>query len=153
MHIPPNWGTFFALIVSFLVFWFIFSRLFFRPFLSLISKRENRLKDLSDRTEQLVNEARAAEEEREKRLAAVRRDALARREAERRAAEAAATELIEAAKTDARATLERVRVGIEQELAAAERELEGVGRTLAAELAERVLGRPLNGNRARGSSN
>ncbi len=152
MHIPPDWGTFFALIVSFLVFWFIFSRLFFRPFLSLIAKRENRLKDLSDRTEQLVNEARAAEEEREKRLAAVRRDALTRREAERRAAESEAAELIEAAKADARASLERVRSEIEHELAAAERELEGVGRTLAAELAERVLGRPLNGNRA-GSGN
>ena len=37
MHIPPNWGTFFALIVSFLVFWFIFSRIFFRPFLDFLA--------------------------------------------------------------------------------------------------------------------
>src|SRR5258708_36463230 len=75
MHIPPNWGTFFALIVSFLVFWFIFSRLFFRPFLNLLSERERRFKDLNDRTEQLVKEARAADEERERRLGEVTHDA------------------------------------------------------------------------------
>ena len=81
MHIPPNWGTFFALIVSFLVFWFIFSRLFFRPFLNLLSERERRFKDLNDRTEELIKQARAAEEEREARLAEVRKGAIARREA------------------------------------------------------------------------
>ena len=87
MHIPPNWGTFFALIVSFLVFWFIFSRLFFRPFLNLLSERERRFKDLNDRTEELIKQARAAEAEREARLAEVRKGAIARRETERRKAE------------------------------------------------------------------
>jgi F0F1-type ATP synthase membrane subunit b/b' len=72
MHIPPDWGTFFALIVSFLVFWFIFSRLFFRPFLDLLAKRERRFKELNDRSEELIKQARAADEEREARLAAVR---------------------------------------------------------------------------------
>ena len=54
MHIPPDWGIFFTLIVSFLVFWFIFDRLFFGPFLKLLSDRENKLKDLSARTERLL---------------------------------------------------------------------------------------------------
>jgi F0F1-type ATP synthase membrane subunit b/b' len=145
MHIPPNWGTFFTLIVSFLVFWFIFSRLFFKPFLNLQSLRERRFKDLNDRTEQLVRTARGAEEEREERLAAVRRDAIANRETERRNAEAKAAEIVEAAKSAARESLEQVRAKIEEELKAAERELQQMGRNLAAELAERVLGRPLNG--------
>ena len=51
MHIPPDWGIFFTLIVSFLVFWFIFDRLFFGPFLKLLGDRENKLKDLSARFE------------------------------------------------------------------------------------------------------
>ena len=144
MHIPPNWGTFFALIVSFLVFWFIFSRLFFRPFLNLLSERERRFKDLNDRTENLIKQARAAEEEREARLAEVRKGAIARRETERRKAEENAAHMMEAAKADARETLENVRVKIETELKAAERELEQMGHSLASELAERVLGRPLN---------
>src|SRR5438046_2859933 len=105
MHIPPNWGTFLTLIVSFLVFWFIFSRLFFKPFVALLEERERRFKNLNDRTEQLLREARAADEEREARLAAVRRDAIARRETERRNAEARAAELMETAKADARESL------------------------------------------------
>src|SRR5260370_19392210 len=144
MHIPPNWGTFFALIVSFLVFWFIFSRLFFRPFLNLLSERERRFKELNDRTEDLIKQARAAEEEREARLAEVRKGAFARRETERRKAEEDAARLMEAAKADARETLEQVRVKIETELKAADRHLEQMGHSLASELADPVLGRPLN---------
>lgn len=87
MHIPPDWGIFFALIVSFLVFWFVFGWLFFSPFLKLLGEREHRLKDLSERTERLLQEERTAAEERERQLAAVRRDAMSRREAERRRAE------------------------------------------------------------------
>lgn len=145
MHIPPNWGTFFALIVSFLIFWFIFSRLFFRPFLNLLSERERRFKDLNDRTELLIKQAREAEAEREERLAEVRKGAFARRESERRKAEAEAAQMMEAAKAEAREALEQVRAKIESELKAAERELEQMGHSLASELAERVLGRPLNG--------
>ncbi len=153
MHIPPNWGTFFALIVSFLVFWFIFSRLFFRPFLNLLSERERRFKDLNDRTEGLIKQARAAEEEREARIAEVRKGALARRESERRKAEESAAQMMEAAKAEARETLEQVRVKIETELKAAESELEQMGHSLAGELAERVLGRPLNRGAATGKNN
>ena len=153
MHIPPNWGTFFALIVSFLVFWFIFSRLFFRPFLDLLSERERRFKDLNDRTEELIKQARAAEEEREARLAEVRKGALSRRETERRRAEAEAAQMMEAAKAEARETLEQVRVKIETELKAAERELEQMGHSLASELAERVLGRPLSDSATTGKNN
>src|SRR5579863_1501677 len=153
MHLPPNWGTFFALIVSFLIFWFIFSRLFFRPFLNLLSERERRFKDLNDRTELLIKQAREAEAEREARLADVRKGALARRETERRKAEADAVQLMEKAKADAREALDQVRAGIETELKAAESELERMGRSLAGELAERVLGRPLNSGAATGKNN
>ena len=147
MHIPPNWGTYFILIVSFLIFWFIFSRLFFRPFLDLLSRRESRLKDLSDRTEQLISEARAADEAREKRLSDARHAALERRDTERRAAEAEAAKKLDAARTEAREMLDQARGRIDEELRNAERELNQMGERLAAELAERVLGRPINGPR------
>jgi F-type H+-transporting ATPase subunit b len=153
MHIPPNWGTFFALIVSFLVFWFIFSRLFFRPFLNLLSERERKFKELNDRTEDLIKQARAADEEREARLNAVRQGAIAKRETERRKAEAEAAQMMEAAKAEAREALEQARAKIETELKAAEAELERMGHNLASELAERVLGRPLNGGAASGKNN
>jgi F-type H+-transporting ATPase subunit b len=145
MHIPPDWGIFFALIVSFLVFWFIFNRLFFGPFLKLLGDRERKLKELSERTEQLLKEEKAAGQEREHQLAEVRREALAARDAERRRAEEDAALLIEKAKAEAHKTLERVRTEIENELRKGERELEEFSRVLAVELAARVLGRPING--------
>jgi F0F1-type ATP synthase membrane subunit b/b' len=149
MHIPPDWGIFFALMVSFLVFWFIFGWLFFHPFLKLLGDRERRLRDLTDSTERLLQDEKAAIDERERALAAVRREALNRRENERRRAEEEAARLIDEARSEARAQLDQVRSGIESEFAAASRQLLELAQTLAAELAQRVLGRPVvNGTRA-----
>jgi len=145
MHIPPNWGIFLALIVSFLVFWFIFSRLFFRPFLALLSERENRIKSLNDRAEKISSDAKAADEQAEHAIAQVWREALERRENERRRIETETTQMIEAAKADARASLEAAQARVESEVKAAESELDRMGRALASELAERLMGRPLNG--------
>src|SRR5260370_39264814 len=105
MHIPPDWGIFFALIVSFLVFWFVFGWLFFSPFLKLLGERELRLKALSERTERLLQEERTAAEERERQLAAVRREAMSRREAERRRAGEGAAHKSEGARRGVRAAL------------------------------------------------
>jgi F-type H+-transporting ATPase subunit b len=143
MHIPPDWGTFFALIVSFLIFWFIFKRLFFAPFLSMLGERERRLRELGERAEFLVKEAKDAERERERQLAQIRREALARRETERRQAEEQAAQMIEAAKAQAHAAMEKASAAIEQQISAAEAQLDALARTLAAEMAERVLGRPV----------
>jgi len=143
MHIPPNWGTFFALIVSFLVFWFIFKRLFFDPFLKLLGDREHKLKELGERAERLIKEGKDAEQERDRQLAAMRREGLAQREAERRQAEEQAAHMIEEARNQARASMEQARAEIERQLRAGERQLEAFANTLAGELAERVLGRPI----------
>jgi F-type H+-transporting ATPase subunit b len=153
MHIPPDWTIFFTLIVSFLVFWNLFGRLFFSPFLKLIDEREHRLKDLGERTERLLQEEKAAIEERESQLAAVRREAMSRRESERRRAEEEAAHMIEEARAEAHAELDRVRAGIEQQIEAAERQLGELARTLAAELAGRVLERPIVANGDSGGGN
>lgn len=145
LNIPPHWGTFFALIVSFLVFWFIFRRLLFDPFLKLLAERERKLKGLKDRTEQLIREGREAHERHEREIVTVRRVALAEREAERRRAEEDVARLIEEARVAAKDSIEQVRAEIERELRAAEQQLGDLGENLAAELAERVLGRSLKG--------
>src|SRR5215469_8222149 len=113
MHIPPDWDIFAILVVSFLIFWFIFGRLFFRPFLKLLSDREQRLRQFGERTEQLLREEKAAVEAWEAGLAAVRHEALTRREAERRQAEAEAGRMIADARAEAKAELEVVRTAIE----------------------------------------
>lgn len=144
MHIPPDWGVFATLLVSFLVFWMVFGSIFFGPFLKLIGDRERRLKDLNERTERLLQEEKAAVAERERQLASIRRDAMEKRETERRQAETEAARMIEEARAAARDELDRVRAGIEKSIDAAQVELQQMGRTLAAELAQRVLGRPVN---------
>ena len=143
LKIPPDWGTFFALVVSFLVFWFIFKRLFFEPFLKLITARERRLKELSERTAELLREGEAGEERRRSELAALRREILTEREAERRKSEEDANQLTEEARAAARNTLEAVREDIERQVRSAEAQLTAAAETLALELAQRVLGRPL----------
>jgi F0F1-type ATP synthase membrane subunit b/b' len=144
MHIPPDWGVFATLLVSFLAFWMVFGWIFFGPFLKLLGDREHRLKDLNERTERLLEEERTAVKKREQQLAAIRRDALVRRETERRQAEAEAAKMIEEARAEARVELEAVRAGIEKSIEAAQTELQQMAQTLAVELAERVLGRPVN---------
>lgn len=156
MHVPPSltdWSYIGILVVSFLVFWFIFGRLFFEPFLKLLGERERRLKDLGARTEQLLRDEKAAAEERELQLAAVRREALNRRENERRRAEEESAQTIEQARARARAELEQMRTGIEHEFTGAAKQIEELARSLAGELAQRVLGRPINGNGARPPDN
>ena len=148
MHIPPDWGVFGILIVSFLAFRMIFGWLFFDPFLKLLGEREGRIKDLNERAERLLAEAKGAIADRDRQLAAVRREALIRREAERRAAEAEAARTIEGARAEARTALDNVRAGIDRDLEAAKDELEQMARRLAGELAGRILGRPVDADGA-----
>lgn len=144
MHIPPDWGIFATLIVSFLIFWFIFGRLFFGPFLDLLGDRERRLREFSERTERLLREEKAAVEAREAGLAAVRHEALSKRETERRQAEAEAAQVIAEARAEAKAELDQARERIERDFEAAASQLEQLAETLAAELATRVLGRTVS---------
>jgi F0F1-type ATP synthase membrane subunit b/b' len=149
MHIPPDWGTFIILIVSFLVFWFIFNRLFIQPFLLLLENRERRLRELDERAAQLTREKESAESRRAAELAALRREELAQRETERRKAEAEAQQTLERARTAARDAIEQARADVQRELAAAQADLERTGRRLATELVEKLLLRPIEtaGNR------
>jgi F0F1-type ATP synthase membrane subunit b/b' len=145
MHIPPDWGTFFLLIISFLVFWFLFNRLFLQPFLKTLAERQRRIDELGSRAEQLAREAAEAARKRDSELSAARHEAALRRDAERRKAEADAAKLIDEARAKAHESLEGVLAGIAKELRDAEQELESMGQNLAAQLAERVLGRKLDG--------
>jgi len=143
LKIPPDWGTFCALIVSFLVFWFIFKRLLFDPFLRLLAERELKLKTLSERAERLIHEGKADDEERARQLSALRRELLAERETERHRVEEEIGRIMEEVRLATKHSVEQVRVEIERELHAAEQQLGTLGENLATELAERVLGRSL----------
>ncbi len=145
LKIPPDWGTFCALIVSFLVFWFIFKRLLFSPFLKLLAERERRLKALRERAERLLHQGEAADKERARQLTVLRHELLTQRETGRQRVEEEVGQMLEGIHLAAKDSVERVRAEIERELQAAEQQLGSLGENLAAELAERVLGRALKG--------
>lgn len=145
LKIPPDWGTFCALIVSFLVFWFIFKRLLFSPFLKLLAERERRLKALKERAERLLHQGEAADRERARQLTALRHELLTQRETERQRVEEEVGQMLEGIHLAAKDSVQRVRAEIERELQAAEQQLGSLGENLAAELAARVLGRALKG--------
>jgi F0F1-type ATP synthase membrane subunit b/b' len=143
LNIPPNWGTFFALIVSFLVFWFIFKRLLFGPFLALLSAREQRMRELKDDAQRVLNDAKAAEERYRRELAQVHRASAAEREQARRVAEQELAGAVEQAREAARRTIEQAQAEVEGKLQLAYQHLEELSRALARELAEKLLGRRL----------
>jgi F-type H+-transporting ATPase subunit b len=143
MHIPPNLGPLSVLIVSFLVFWFIFNRIFWRPFLGLFDARERKLEEMSARTERLLAEQKEIDRQWNEQLAALRRAELAHREAQRRQAEERAAVKVQDARTQARTMIEHANELAQRELKLAEQSLDELAKKLAAQLAVRVLGRSL----------
>ena len=139
MHIPPEWGNFFALVVSFLIFWFIFGRLFFKPYLRLIERREGHLRQLEESAQRLRREEEAALEARRQALAQLERELTARREEARRQAELEAVSTVEQARSAARASLEATARQISSELEGAKAELEQAGQALGRELVDRLV--------------
>jgi|SRR5271166_1229671 len=154
LQIPPHWGTFSILIFSFVVFWVVFKWLLFDPFLSLLATRELKFKKLQAQTDELLRQARAAQERREQALIQCRSEASDQREVKRKEAEEKVARLLEEAHLAAKDSIERARDEINQEIRAAEQELDRLAHALAGELAEQVLGRPLgNGGPAINSPN
>lgn len=128
-------------VVAFLVFWFLLTKLLFRPFVGLLEERERR-------TEGVKAEAVALKEERE-RLLKEYEHAIAKAREEGRAAKEkivqegrqARERLLGQAREDASRTLEAVREEIQKELQRgwelALREAE----TIAQQMAEKIIGR------------
>jgi F-type H+-transporting ATPase subunit b len=143
LNIPPNWGTFFVLIVSFLVFWFILKRILFDPFLALASARDDRMRQLKEDAQRALSEAKAAEELYRREIAQARQAGAAQREKARSSAEQEVAAIVEQARHAARETIEKAQAEAEQKLHLAYQQVEALSRSLALELAERLLGRRL----------
>jgi F-type H+-transporting ATPase subunit b len=144
LNIPPNWGTFFVLIVSFLVFWFILKRVLFEPFLALASARDDRLRQLKEDAQRALGEAKADDEQYRREIAQARQAGAAAREKARWAAEQEVAAIVEQAREAARQTIERAQAEADRKLKLAYQQVEELSRSLALELAERLLGRRLN---------
>jgi F-type H+-transporting ATPase subunit b len=143
LEIPPDFTTLLLQVALFVGLWLILSRLWFGPALRVLHER-------AARSEGAVREARAIQAEAE-RLRAEHAAALdeVRTEAQRemqeivRSAEAEQKRLIGEARDEAQQTLGEVRARIGEEVASARRDLREQAKTIAREVAQKVLGRPV----------
>ena len=130
-------------IVVFALLIYPVNRLLIGPLLRLVEDREQRTSGSREEANRLEVEASALAAELEARLTETRARAQARRAAIMADAESQERSVLSAASDDAARTIDGVRRSIEGDLVAARAGLQNDARTLAGEVAARVLGRPL----------
>jgi F-type H+-transporting ATPase subunit b len=139
---PPD-ISFVIQIVLFLALWFGLKRLLFDPFQQVLVTREARTTGTTHAAAQMREAANLAQQEYERRLHALRQALAAEAAAAHAAAQAAEQEVLAAARQQASAQLTQLRDNLNQQAAAARSALAAEARGLAANLFERVVGRPL----------
>jgi F-type H+-transporting ATPase subunit b len=139
---PPD-ITFVIQIVSFLALWFGLKRLVFDPFQAVLVTREARTTGTTHAAAQMREAANLAKQEFERRIHAVRRELAAEASTAQAAAQAAEREVLAAARQQASAQLTQLRDNLNQQATVARAALAADARGLAANLFERVVGRPL----------
>lgn len=136
--------TLFIQLAIFLAFAFLMNQFAFKPFLRLLEERHRRIFGAKEEAERLKEEAerleRTYQEELRRHREEIFRERGALREEGRRQREA----MLEAVRGEVQRQVEEARRRIQEGTAEALRDLEGLCQGLAREMAERLLGRPLN---------
>ena len=128
-------------IVSFLLLWFLLTRLLFRPFLRLLEERERRTEGVRGETASLMEEAERLRADYESGLARARDEGGAIKQDIRHEALQVRERVLAQAQEEATRHLQAVREQFRRELQSA-RELETrEAEVIAHQMAERILGR------------
>lgn len=130
-------------VALFLLLIYPVNRLLVSPLLRVLDERAERTSGALAQSERLAEQSRAARTDLDARLAEARSRAQARRLAILSDAEAEERAILEAARTEAVGNVETVRRAVSAELADARTGLESEARSLAREVATRLLGRAL----------
>lgn len=130
-------------IVFFLVFWFLLTKLFFKPFVGLVEERERRTAGVKAEAAALEEEGERLSKEYEYAVAKARDEGRAVKEAIVQEARQTRERLLTQAREEASRTLAAVRQEIQRELQRgrelAAREAEAIAR----QMAEKILGRKI----------
>lgn len=143
LNLLPHWPIVAVNVVVFALLIYPVNSLLIGPLLRLVDERARQTSGSLEEAGRLDSEARALAAELETRLVEARGRAQSRRAAIMSDAEAQERSLLAAASADAMRSIESVRNSIEADLVAARAALQSDTRTLAAEAASRLLGRPL----------
>jgi F-type H+-transporting ATPase subunit b len=143
LNLSPRWPYVALNLVAFGLLIYPVNRLLIAPLLHLFEEREKRTAGAVEEAARLEGEAGALGGQLEAQVSEARARAQARRSSIMADAESQERELLQAASADAAKTIEAARASIGADLAIARAALQGDARTLAAEAATRLLGRPL----------
>ncbi len=140
MGISIDW-TFAAQIITFLIVWAGLKSLLFDPMLGVLEERESRTKGNQEKASTLRSEAEALHADYEERIREVRHALHEQLEENRKAAVAEERQIVAAARDAAAAQLSETRAEVAAQIEQARAALRGQAEALAAEVADRVLGR------------
>lgn len=130
-----------AVVVIFLITHLFLKTVFFRPLVRIMEHREQRVESAREVYERANAQAEEAMAEEKTKLNEARRAAADHREALRKEAQEKRAEILAEVKKDAEAQLEKVRTQLAEQVKAERAALEPRSRSLADEMAERLLGR------------
>ncbi len=130
-------------IVSFLVLWFALKYLLFDPFVRVLDERQQRTVGTSEQAARTKVQAEATAAEYERRLHDVRVQLAAAAAAAQAATQAAQRELLAAAQGETTTQLAQLRENLSRQMEATRPTLATAAQELAADMAGRVVGRPL----------
>lgn len=130
-------------VVAFLLFWFLLTRLLFKPFLAILEEREQRTEGVKAKAAALREEGERLLKEYEYAIAKARDEGRAAKEAIVQEGRQARERLLAQAREEAARMLEAVREEIQKELQRgrelAAREAQAIGQ----QMAEKILGRKI----------
>lgn len=128
-------------IVAFLFFWFLLTRLLFRPFLGLLEERERRTEGVKAETASLIDEGERLRAEYENEIARARDEGYAAKEGMLREARQTRERLLDRAKEEAASRLETFRGEVQSEMQRGKDLADREAQVIAQQMAEKILGR------------
>lgn len=131
-------------IVTFVIFLWIVNYLVFKPIVSVLNERRQRIEGTVEKAELMEAEIQKKLEEYEGRIEEAKVQAAHEKEGIRRQGESAAKEIVEKARTELARDIPIIRRQIATETDRTRRELERLAQEMARDIACRVLGREIS---------
>jgi len=136
-------GTFAIQIVSFLILWVVLRRILFDPMLKVLDERQSRTSGSLEMASHIRSDVESLRAEHADRVAQARDRSMRQLEESRKLTTEEERTVLGAARAQATARLATTRVEISEQVARARATLERDTATLATQLVEKVVGRPV----------
>lgn len=138
--IELNW-TFFVQVLNFLILMFVLNKILYKPILKVLDERDERIVGGKEKAKELVSESDALFKSYNDKLQIAKIDALGTKNTARKDASDKANVIIAEAREKAEGIIEKVQQDMAREVERVKKELEPEIGTMAATIAQQILGR------------